>query len=84
MKICLKLVWRIDQIAALYSPLLNFMKTGFYFVGRGLVITAIALAVLPARGDTNRYAGGEWSLVDPKPVTARGWALRNKLAWSSG
>ena len=46
------------------------MKTGFYFVGRGLVITAIALAVLPARGETNRYAGGEWSLVDPKPVMA--------------
>ena len=44
------------------------MKTGFYFVGRGLVITAVALAVFSARGDTNRYAGSEFAPVDAKPV----------------
>ncbi|MGA2853143.1 MAG: DUF3857 domain-containing protein [Verrucomicrobiota bacterium] len=44
------------------------MKTGFWFAGRGLVLAAVSLAVFSARGDTNRYAGGEWSLVDAKPV----------------
>jgi len=47
------------------------MKIGFWFAGRGLVLAAIALAVFPAHGgDTNRYAGVEWSLVDAKPVMA--------------
>ena len=46
------------------------MKIGFYLMGRGLVLAAVALAVFPARGDTNRYAGGEWSLVDAKQVMA--------------
>jgi len=46
------------------------MKIGFCLVRRGLLPAAVALAVLSARGDTNRYAGGEWSLVDAKPVMA--------------
>ena len=50
--------------------MLNFMKIGFWLGGRGLVLAAIALAVLPARGDTNRYAGGEWSPVDAKQAMA--------------
>ena len=49
---------------------LNFMKNQFWIAGRGLVLAAIALAVFPARGDTNRYAGGEWSPVDAKQVMA--------------
>jgi transglutaminase-like putative cysteine protease len=65
-----KTVWRIGRISASLSPLLKFMKKGFWFAGRGLVLAAIALVVFPARGDTNRYAGGEWSLVDAKPVMA--------------
>jgi transglutaminase-like putative cysteine protease len=52
-----------------------FMKTGFSIMGRGLVLAAVALAVFPARGDTNRYAGGEWSLVDAKPVMAAAAAI---------
>jgi len=46
------------------------MKIGFLFARRGLVLVAIALAASPAGADTNtdRYAGGEWSLVDAKPV----------------
>ena len=39
-------------------------------IGCGLVTAAVALAALPARGDTNRYAGAEFSLVDAKPVMA--------------
>jgi transglutaminase-like putative cysteine protease len=46
------------------------MKTGFLFSGCGRVLAAVALAVFPARGDTNRYTGGEWSLVDAKQVMA--------------
>jgi transglutaminase-like putative cysteine protease len=46
------------------------MKTGFWFAGRGLVLAAVALAVFPARGDTNRYAGSEFAPVDAKPVMA--------------
>src|ERR1035441_3213957 len=69
-KNCLKLVWRTDRIPALYPPLLNFMKNGFCLMGRGLVLAVIALAAFPVRGDTNRDAGGEWSLVDAKPVMA--------------
>jgi transglutaminase-like putative cysteine protease len=46
------------------------MKIGFCLVRRGLLPAAVALAVFSARGDTNRYAGGEWSLVDAKPVMA--------------
>jgi transglutaminase-like putative cysteine protease len=66
----LKLIWWFNRIAAIIIALLNFIKTGFWFAGRGLVLAAIALAVLPAHGDTNRYAGGEWSLVDAKQVMA--------------
>ncbi len=61
---------RIGRIPASYPKVLNFMKIGFLVAGRGLVLAAIALAVLPARGDTNCYAGGEWFLVDAKPVMA--------------
>jgi len=46
------------------------MKIEFWFAGRGLVLTAIVLGMFSARGDTNRYAGSEWSLVDMKPVMA--------------
>jgi transglutaminase-like putative cysteine protease len=46
------------------------MKTEFFFAGRAFVLAAVALAVFSARGDTNRYAGGEWSLVDAKQVMA--------------
>jgi transglutaminase-like putative cysteine protease len=66
----LKLLWRIDRVSALYSPLLDFMKIQLSRMGRGLVLAAVALAASLARGDTNRYAGGEWSLVDAKPVMA--------------
>ena len=59
---------RIGRISGSYPKVINFMKIGFLVAGRGLVLAAIALAVLPARGDTNRYAGGEWFLVDAKPV----------------
>ncbi len=34
----------------------------------GLVLAAIALAELPARGDTNQYAGGNWALVDATKI----------------
>ncbi|MGD0251086.1 MAG: DUF3857 domain-containing protein [Verrucomicrobiota bacterium] len=44
------------------------MKIGFLLVGHGLVLAAIALAELPARGDTNQYAGSNWALVDAKKV----------------
>src|ERR1039457_5357489 len=66
----LKLLWRIGRVSALYSPLLDFMKIQLSRMGRGLVLAAVALAASLARGDTNRYAGGEWSLVDAKPVMA--------------
>jgi len=48
------------------------MKNGFWFMGRGCALAAVGLAVFSARADTNtnRYAGGEWSLVDAKPVMA--------------
>ncbi|MGA3284699.1 MAG: DUF3857 domain-containing protein [Verrucomicrobiota bacterium] len=46
------------------------MKTGFSLVGQGLVLAAMALAELPARGDTNQYAGSNWALVDVKEVMA--------------
>ncbi len=46
------------------------MKTGFLFPGRRLILAAVALAVCSARGETNRYAGSEFSLVDAKPVMA--------------
>ena len=46
------------------------MKTGFLFPGRRLILAAVALAVCSARGQTNRYAGSEFSLVDAKPVMA--------------
>ena len=46
------------------------MKIKLSRMGRGLVLAAVALAASLARGDTNRYAGGEWSLVDAKPVMA--------------
>ena len=48
------------------------MKIGYYPAGRGFVLAAVVLTVLSARGDTdtNRYAGGDWSLVDAKPVMA--------------
>ena len=39
-------------------------------LGHGLVLAAIALAELPARGDTNQYAGSNWALVDVKKVMA--------------
>src|ERR1039457_4749484 len=66
----LKLLWRIDRVSALYSPLLDFMKIQLSRMGRGLVLAAVALAASLARGDTNRYAGGEWSLVNAKSVMA--------------
>jgi transglutaminase-like putative cysteine protease len=68
--ICLKHVWRIDRNPASLSPLLKFMKKGNWFAVRAFVLAAVALAVCSARGDTNRYSGGEWSLVDAKPVMA--------------
>ena len=46
------------------------MKTGFSFVGYGLVLAVVALAELPARGDTHQYAGSNWALVDAKMVMA--------------
>ena len=46
------------------------MKIGCWFAGRGLVLAAVALSVSSATADTNRYAGGEWSPVDAKPVMA--------------
>ncbi len=46
------------------------MKTGFSFLSQGLVLAALALAELPARGDTNQYAGSNWALVDVKKVMA--------------
>ena len=46
------------------------MKTGFSFLSPGLVLAALALAELPARGDTNQYAGSNWALVDVKKVLA--------------
>jgi transglutaminase-like putative cysteine protease len=46
------------------------MKTGISFVGHGLVWAAIALAELSAHGDTNRYAGDNWVLVDVTNVMA--------------
>ena len=46
------------------------MKKGNWFAVRAFVLAAVALAVCSARGDTNRYSGGEWSLVDAKPVMA--------------
>jgi transglutaminase-like putative cysteine protease len=46
------------------------MKIAFCLVCRGIALAAVALAVFPARGDTNRYAGAEFSLVDAKPVMA--------------
>jgi transglutaminase-like putative cysteine protease len=46
------------------------MNTGFLFPGRKLILAAVALAVFSARGQTNRYAGGEFALVDAKPVMA--------------
>jgi len=42
----------------------------FSLVGRGLVLAAIALAELPAYGDTNQYAGSNWALVDVKKAMA--------------
>ena len=42
------------------------MKIGFSLTGQGLILAAIALAALPARGDTNHYAGSAWVLVDVK------------------
>jgi transglutaminase-like putative cysteine protease len=68
--ICSKHVWRIDRNPASLSLLLKFMKKGFCFAVRGFVLAAVALAVCSARGDTNRYSGAEWSLVDAKPVMA--------------
>ena len=38
--------------------------------GQGLVLAAIILAELTARGDTNRYAGSDWAPVDAKKVVA--------------
>jgi len=46
------------------------MKMRFLLAGYGLVLAAIALAELPARGGTNQYAGGNWALVDAKTVMA--------------
>jgi len=46
------------------------MKIAFWFAGRGLVLAAVALSVSSAAADTNRYAGGEWSPMDAKPVIA--------------
>ena len=46
------------------------MKIGLWLAGRGLVLAVVALTVFRSRGDTNRYAGGEWSLVDAKPAMA--------------
>jgi transglutaminase-like putative cysteine protease len=46
------------------------MKTDFSFLSQGLVLAAMALAELPARGDTNQYAGSNWALVDVKKVLA--------------
>ena len=46
------------------------MKMEFSLIGHGLVLAAIALAELPARGDTNQYAGSNWAMVDAKTVMA--------------
>ncbi len=35
---------------------------------RGLVLMAVAVFALQVRGDTNRYAGGNWAFVDSKKV----------------
>ena len=34
------------------------------------VLATVTLAVFPARGDTNRYAGSEWSTLDAKQIMA--------------
>ena len=46
------------------------MKTGILLAGRGLALAAIALTEISALGDTNRYAGSDWALVDAKTVMA--------------
>jgi transglutaminase-like putative cysteine protease len=51
------------------------MKTGFWLAGRALALTAFALLAVSARGDTNRYTGPEFSLVDLKPVLAAANAM---------
>ncbi|MGD0745852.1 MAG: DUF3857 domain-containing protein, partial [Verrucomicrobiota bacterium] len=46
------------------------MKMRFSLLARALVLAAVALAGLPARADTNQYAGSNWALVDVKRVMA--------------
>jgi transglutaminase-like putative cysteine protease len=46
------------------------MKIGFCFESRGLILAATVLAAVSAYGQTNRYAGADWSLVDAKQVLA--------------
>jgi hypothetical protein len=62
--------WFAGLRRAVVSGVVGLSKAAATQAGCGLVLAAIALAVLPARGDTNRYAAGEWSLVDAKPVMA--------------